>query len=267
MIPESWSALGTLYSLDVGSNADLCGQLPPGVSPSVVQHGTSTQLSQQCYWQADAQVLLGFKAALADPDADLASWLPGSNPCGLAQWNWLACEQGWPVGLHLQGTRVSGPLSEQVAGLSRLRELTLSSNQLAGTLPPEWGARSNLTVIDLSGNELVGSLPPEWAQLQQLRQLDVSNNQLSGAALPVVVTWSGSPSQALLANASWAEWPRASGRRAKLIMTRRPDIEPARAAQVWHACCSAGGTLLGSCAAAQRSRPIHPGAACAWQPH
>jgi hypothetical protein len=221
MIPDSWSGLTTVFSLRVESNAGLCGQLPQGLQPDAVEHGGSTQLSQQCYWQPDAQLLLDFKAGLQDPDGELGSWQPNSNPCGFSPWSGLLCEEGWVVALRLQDTRVAGPLSAQLAFVSRLWGIRLASNGLVGeraagswgragaimiwvgwpwfggippchpaapashmqgTLPAEWRFQSNLNVVDLSGNSFTGTLPPVWGELKQLRLLDLSANQLAGGA-------------------------------------------------------------------------------------
>jgi hypothetical protein len=133
MIPQSWSTLSsTIYSLRVASNAELCGPLPSGLDPNTIQLGNDTQLQQQCYWQPDADILMAFKASVADPDDDLITWQAGSNPCGPSPWRWIVCEHGWVVGLHLQGTSVAGPLASQLVFLHKLRSVVLSSNKLTG---------------------------------------------------------------------------------------------------------------------------------------
>lgn len=83
--------------------------------------------------------------------------------------------------LLLEGRGIRTLRADDLAGLSRLRTLDLSFNDIAGALPPELGELRNLEVLDLHRNRLAGTVPPELGQLANLRHLDLSFNELEGA--------------------------------------------------------------------------------------
>lgn len=80
-----------------------------------------------------AIALLSFKAGLEPADI-LPSWQAGSNPCGAAPWDGLACHNGLVVALRLQDMGIRGRLLPGLASLLHLEEVRLRGNQLTGGL-------------------------------------------------------------------------------------------------------------------------------------
>ena len=69
-------------------------------------------------------------------------------------------------------------VGDNVAGLSNLRVLDLSENQMVGVLSERLGELSSLEVLKLNGNSLWGSIPSELGSLSGLRVLDLRGNPI-----------------------------------------------------------------------------------------
>src|SRR5260370_31288211 len=84
--------------------------------------------------------------------------------------------------LALNNNRLSGNLSGATfAGMTKLKYLNVSTNQLDGALPPELFALPVLEVLRLTENKFSGPMP-NAASAAKLTNLDVSSNRLT--ALP-----------------------------------------------------------------------------------
>lgn len=83
--------------------------------------------------------------------------------------------------LLLPGRGMRTLQTDDLSGLSRLRTLDLSYNDIGGALPPELGELRNLEVLVAHDNQFTGTVPPELGQLANLRLLDLSHNELEGA--------------------------------------------------------------------------------------
>ncbi|CAN0423458.1 unnamed protein product, partial [Ascophyllum nodosum] len=68
-----------------------------------------------------------------------------------------------------------------LGGLSALKTLDLSYNQLSGAIPSALGGLSALERLDLSHNQLSGAIPSALGRLSALKTLHLHYNQLSGA--------------------------------------------------------------------------------------
>ena len=79
---------------------------------------------------------------------------------------------------------LSGSIPPEIASLSSLRELDLSSNSLSGTIPRELVDLANLEVLLLLNNNLSGPIPPELGALANLKTLMLQDNNLSGRIPP-----------------------------------------------------------------------------------
>ncbi|WIA30908.1 hypothetical protein OEZ86_000960 [Tetradesmus obliquus] len=180
-IPPALGTLRNLYALNVMRNKDICGNVPSQVS-DIVDGLNSTKINTTCHWEADAEHLLAFKAAVADPSAALATWRQGSNPCGAEPWHGVSCKDGRAVAVLLGGQSLRGPLTKGLVKVANLHELHLDNNQLTGTLPASWGENAvpSLAVIDLSRNGLTGPLPDTWSRLASLQRVNLSFNDLDG---------------------------------------------------------------------------------------
>ncbi|XP_047147625.1 receptor-like protein EIX2 [Vigna umbellata] len=82
--------------------------------------------------------------------------------------------------VDLSDNELSGEIPKEIEGLFGLVSLNLSRNQLTGKIPLNVGELTSLEFLDLSRNQLVGSIPSSLAQIDRLTVLDVSHNYLSG---------------------------------------------------------------------------------------
>jgi Leucine-rich repeat (LRR) protein len=103
---------------------------------------------------------------------------------------------------RVDSDQVQGTLPSELALLTKLTYLDLSSNLITGRLPdltpltaltslllgdnalltpeplPNLGNLTNLRYIDMWGTKRTGTLPASYAALNQLRDIDVSGNEV-----------------------------------------------------------------------------------------
>ncbi|KAK9288282.1 hypothetical protein L1049_016733 [Liquidambar formosana] len=130
-----------------------------------------------CNSEGDA--LAAWKAKLVDPNMVLQSWDPTLvNPC---TWFHVTCNSHNSVtGVDLGNTGVSGPIVPELANLTNLQYLKVSSNNINGSIPSQIGKLSGLIGLDLSHNKLSGVIPPSLGNLTSLRFMRLNSNQLRG---------------------------------------------------------------------------------------
>ncbi|KAI3983394.1 hypothetical protein MKX01_013461 [Papaver californicum] len=117
------------------------------------------------------------------------AWCQNSDCCN---WVGVLCESSirlglngsgvWDkrvVGLELGNKRLSGNLSDTLAGLHQLQYLNLSHNSFTGMLPDKLFSLQNLEVLDLSDNHFSGKITAD-INLPSIRYFDVSQNFLEG---------------------------------------------------------------------------------------
>ena len=102
--------------------------------------------------------------------------LTGTIPPELAQLSNL--QELW-----LSSNDLEGEIPEELAALPSLSRVYLSSNRLTGAIPPAFG-RPGLRSLSLGGNRLTGEIPPELGQSVDLVRLGLSGNDLGGAIPP-----------------------------------------------------------------------------------
>lgn len=73
-------------------------------------------------------------------------------------------------------------IPEYVLGMSSLKELNLSRNNLEGALPSQIAQLKNLEKLDVSDNKMTG-IPAEIGQLEKLEELNYANNEITGLPL------------------------------------------------------------------------------------
>ena len=84
--------------------------------------------------------------------------------------------------LHLGGNSVSGLIPSEIALLTALRVLDLTTNRLlGGRIPSQIGMASSLQHLSLQRNSFTGIIPTELAELSALTHLDLSENRISGS--------------------------------------------------------------------------------------
>ncbi len=83
--------------------------------------------------------------------------------------------------LDLSFNDIAGELPADIGELESLERLDLHSNRLAGPIPPELGGLRHLKSLKLSFNRFEGPIPEDLSRLGDLRQLNLRDNRLTGA--------------------------------------------------------------------------------------
>ncbi|KAK8964871.1 putative LRR receptor-like serine/threonine-protein kinase [Platanthera guangdongensis] len=141
--------------------------------------------------QSEIDSLTAFRVELEDPLGALSSWDP-SDPTAPCSWRGVTCspeeDGGRVIELRLPRLRLSGPISNSLAGLSFLRKISLRSNHFTGIIPSSLYNLSNLQTIFLQYNSLDGPLPTTLlSNLSKLQILNVAGNSLSGVVPDVLL--------------------------------------------------------------------------------
>ncbi|KAL0843895.1 hypothetical protein Bca101_017141 [Brassica carinata] len=129
----------------------------------------------------DKHTLLQFVSNISHPHS--LNWSPTLPIC--TKWTGVTCDSNHSsvVGLHLAATGLRGHIElRDIARLTHLQFLILSSNNISGPFPPSFQALKNLTELKLDVNEFSGPLPDDFSSSwERLRVLDLSNNRFDGA--------------------------------------------------------------------------------------
>ncbi|XVE74515.1 hypothetical protein DITRI_Ditri12bG0023200 [Diplodiscus trichospermus] len=124
--------------------------------------------------------------ALQNFMGNLTTKLEGWNPnasTDCCEWEGITCDppsSGRVIKLELSRKRLSGKLSDSLAGLDQLKTLNLSNNFLKDSLPLSSFHMPNLEQLDLSYNDFYGPIP-ESINLPSIQSLDISSNSLNGS--------------------------------------------------------------------------------------
>ncbi|XVF85628.1 hypothetical protein PTKIN_Ptkin17bG0131600 [Pterospermum kingtungense] len=132
--------------------------------------------------------LVALQEFMGNLTTKLEGWATNSSSSSSADccdWEGITCEpssssSGRVIKLELPKRRLSGKLSDSLAGLDQLRTLNLSRNFLKDSLPPSLFHMPNLELLDLSYNDFSGSIP-ETSNLPSLQFLDISSNYFNGS--------------------------------------------------------------------------------------
>lgn len=109
--------------------------------------------------------------------AQLTNWRNNtSDPCG-ESWRGVTCEGSAVVSIQLPGLGIDGALGYMLSGLTSLKTLDLSGNNIHDALP--YQLPPNLTSLNLADNNLSGNLPYSVALMFNLNYLNLSRNALS----------------------------------------------------------------------------------------
>eukprot|EP00698_Gefionella_okellyi_P009938 TRINITY_DN2556_c0_g1_i3.p1 TRINITY_DN2556_c0_g1~~TRINITY_DN2556_c0_g1_i3.p1 ORF type:complete len:3589 (+),score=699.74 TRINITY_DN2556_c0_g1_i3:128-10894(+) len=107
------------------------------------------------------------------------NWLSGTDGCN--SWNGVTCLGGVVTALVLDSNGLSGPLPTEIALMTNLKKLGLSSNTgLTATVPAQWSALTQLTQLDCYACGLSGTLPINYSVLSLLQWLRFSGNAITG---------------------------------------------------------------------------------------
>ena len=86
--------------------------------------------------------------------------------------------------LRADGNKLSGTMPD-LSRLTKLKRLSLHSNQIKGGIPTWLGSLRDLEVLHLEGNEFVGAIPAELGNLARLIGLSVGGGDSNFTAGPV----------------------------------------------------------------------------------
>nr|DAD39981.1 TPA_asm: hypothetical protein HUJ06_014304 [Nelumbo nucifera] len=157
----------------------------------------------------DREALLSFKSMVSDPRISLIGW---NQSVPLCAWFGVSCTTTQKrvrslllVRLGLSGTiphqlanltsleildlssnDFHGPIPQEFSSLARLQHLHLFNNSLAGSIPVALSRCSNLVSLTLPWNQLTGSIPSEFGRLSMLKILQLSKNNLTGTIPPTL---------------------------------------------------------------------------------
>ncbi|XVF43420.1 hypothetical protein PTKIN_Ptkin02bG0038800 [Pterospermum kingtungense] len=127
-------------------------------------------------------------SALQDFMGNLTTKLEGwttTSSTDCCDWEGITCDPptyGRVIKLELSMIRLSGKLSDSLAGLDHLKTLNLSHNFLKDCLPLSLFHMPNLQLFDLSYNQLFGPIP-QSINLPSIQVFEISSNSLN-ASLP-----------------------------------------------------------------------------------
>lgn len=111
-----------------------------------------------------------------------ANWLTGP----LNTWEGIKLENGRVVMISLVNNNLSGPIPNEIADLSYLKHLELSTNFLTGSIPSSVGRLTRLEAWMTSGNHLSGNIPREISNMTNLQIFYCGDNQLTGSIPPEI---------------------------------------------------------------------------------
>ncbi|PKA51172.1 putative leucine-rich repeat receptor-like protein kinase [Apostasia shenzhenica] len=195
------SHLSELQSLDLSSNADLGGPLPPSIG-NLKQ--LTTLILAGCSFTGNIPQELGNLANLSFLALN-SNQFTGRIPASLGLLSnvyWLDLADNQLTGpipissssspgldqlvnakhFHFNKNKLSGILQENFfSSKMSLIHLLFDSNELTGTIPESIGLVTSLEVLRLDKNSLSGSVPPSIKNLTKLSELNLANNQLNGS--------------------------------------------------------------------------------------
>lgn len=140
-------------------------------APAVTDCAAQTDIPQ-----AECEALVALYNSTDGPNwLDNTGWNETNAPC---DWYGVSCYLGRVRDLSLSANQLSGPLPD-LSALSGLQYLYFADNQLTGTIP-DVSALTGLQILDLGQNQLEGSIPP-LSTLTNLRNLYLDGNQLTNS--------------------------------------------------------------------------------------
>jgi len=169
-LPLQICYLKSIKLLDLSLN-NLSGQIPKCIKnfSSVTQVTSLRDYQGHSYWAN-------------------TSYIKGNIPYNLnAILMWKGSEQMFTnnglsllKSIDLSSNQLSGEIPKEIENLFELISLNLSRNRLTKKIPSNIGKLTSLEFFNFSRNQLVGSIPLSLAQIDQLTVLDLSHNYLSG---------------------------------------------------------------------------------------
>ncbi|WCJ18496.1 Leucine-rich receptor-like protein kinase family protein [Euphorbia peplus] len=129
----------------------------------------------------DFTTLLALKQGFHFPQPLFTSW-NSSTPTSICSWVGVTCSHGRVVSLDLTDFSLYGTVSPRISGLDRLVNLSLAGNNFTGTI--ELVGLTNLRFLNISNNQLDGGLDWNYSEMANLEVFDAYNNNFT-ALLPL----------------------------------------------------------------------------------
>ncbi|XP_073152122.1 uncharacterized protein [Henckelia pumila] len=168
-IPSTITNMSKLEVLDLSYNP-LQGSIPEEIGSLLnlkklaIQDNNLTGVIPLSVFNSSSMEFLGFTR----------NSLSGNLPEGM--WRGLSNLKG----LYLSINELEGPLPPNISECSQLRFLSLSLNKFSGSIPTEIGNARALERLYLGSNHFTGTIPQGTGNLSNLEQLDLSQNNLTG---------------------------------------------------------------------------------------
>jgi len=169
-LPLQICYLKSIHILDLSLN-NLSGQIPKCIKNYSSMTQITSLIDHQDYWY-----LINTTFGVAHNSYDLNTFLMWKGSKQMFTNNGLSLLKS----IDLSSNQLSGEIPEEVEDLFDLISLNLSRNNLMGKIPSNIGKLTSLEFLDLSRNQFVGSIPLSLAQIDRLASLDLSHNYLSG---------------------------------------------------------------------------------------
>ncbi|KAK6796706.1 hypothetical protein RDI58_004407 [Solanum bulbocastanum] len=137
-------------------------------------------LAKHTNFISDYAALMTFKSSLRlEPHHILSTnWSSDTHFCS---WYGVSCLHQRVVALQLPKLAIQGKVSSEIANLTQLALLDLSSNDLNGNLPSELGFLQQLRLFNVTGNSLDGTIPLNISRCRLLQELHLSDNMIKGS--------------------------------------------------------------------------------------
>ncbi|KAM3283962.1 hypothetical protein P3S67_022760 [Capsicum chacoense] len=129
---------------------------------------------------SDYAALLAFKSSLRMEPHNILStnWSSDTHFCS---WYGVSCLHQRVVALQLPNLSIQGRIASDIANLTKLAVLDLSSNDLNGNLPSELGFLQLLRLLNVTRNSLDGTIPPNISRCRLLQEFHLSDNMNKGS--------------------------------------------------------------------------------------
>ncbi|KAG6413144.1 hypothetical protein SASPL_125846 [Salvia splendens] len=137
---------------------------------------------------SEVDALNAFRQSLTDPDKVLENWDPNLvSPC---TWFHVTCNEDDRVTrVDLGNSNLSGHLVPELGKLEHLQYLRLNDNRLNGPIPRVLTGISSLKVVDVSNNNLCGTIPTSGS-FEHIPSNNFENNpRLEGPELQGLATY------------------------------------------------------------------------------
>lgn len=112
---------------------------------------------------------------------DNSGWIDGdqSGTCDYCNWYGIKCDYlGQIIEIDLSANNLQGQLPQDIAALTKLKELRLNNNLIFDTIPNYWDSLDLLYLLDLRFNSFTGCIPTSYTTMTRINTIHLDNNSL-----------------------------------------------------------------------------------------